>query len=249
MTSVIGTGARHAFGRMSLVPKLHQLRNPDKTSTGTAAFAVPMTPGEIATAGQMFLVGKLRAERVQRERQGDTTASALMPDVDGIPTKEALQAMYRVTRDKTIRDALIFFVYTALLVASTVGIFDVHTAFTSNEAARQRFSARETPGVYWKKTFSNIQQYDEIISWLNIAHDAFGNDAGRGPLLQSMFGEYSLFIIAIFHAGVLLLRNAGGFITNRYDGTQTNELDKMYIIGEQPYITCCVDSHVFVCVF
>ena len=93
--------------------------------------------------------------------------------------------MYRITRDKTIKDALIFIVYTIVLVVASVGIFDVHSAFTTNETARQWFSGRETPGVFWKKTFFDIQQYDEIISWLNIAHDAFGRPAGDGPLLHS----------------------------------------------------------------
>ena len=149
----------------------------------------PHESANVARKADMYFVGKQRAQRVQHQRQGEAVPSAMMDESDGLPAKEALQAMYRITRDKTIKDVLIFMAYTAVLIVASLGIFDVHMAFTANETARQWFSARATPGVFWKKTFFDIQQYDEIISWLNIAHDGFVQDVYYGPLLSSEFGH------------------------------------------------------------
>ncbi|RYG54879.1 hypothetical protein EON66_06570, partial [archaeon] len=64
---------------------------------------------------------------------------------------QALQTMYRVTRNKTMVEALIFIVNFVLLLVVCFGIFDVHSSFVANQSVRQQLVNRALPGSYWKK--------------------------------------------------------------------------------------------------
>ena len=68
-----------------------------------------------------------------------STAALLPMQYQGIPIREGLQGMYRIERDRTIRRCGLFTLHFALLLFIVSNVYDVHVAFTTNDAITDLF--------------------------------------------------------------------------------------------------------------
>ena len=61
----------------------------------------------------------------------------------GIPVREALQAMYKINRDKTLKEAFLFLCWTVLFVGIVFAVNDIHLTFSTNDSLIDLFLDEE----------------------------------------------------------------------------------------------------------
>ena len=66
-----------------------------------------------------------------------------MVGAQGIPVRDMLQATFKLFRDASIVDALVFAVYFSLFLGILYMAFDVHLAFTTDDATIDLFLDEE----------------------------------------------------------------------------------------------------------
>jgi len=81
------------------------------------------------------------------------------------PDVQLLQAHYRITRDKTIQDGVIYLLHFVLLLIVCLNRFDVHGSFAANDGIRVMLTQREMVNNTWRKTYGDIGNMDEIAEY------------------------------------------------------------------------------------
>ena len=66
-----------------------------------------------------------------------------MCSLQGIPVRETLQALYKINRDKTLKEFCLFLVWSLLFVSIVFAVNDVHTTFATNDALLDLFLDEE----------------------------------------------------------------------------------------------------------
>jgi hypothetical protein len=75
----------------------------------------------------------------------------------GIPVREALQSVYKVHRDKVIKEGVLFLAWFGVLVALTTYVNDVSTAYAAGSAVINLVRDQEMRQLsYYDKTMTNV---------------------------------------------------------------------------------------------
>jgi len=74
--------------------------------------------------------------------------------------------MHKINRDKSVKEAILFFFFLLLFGVVVFLLYDVHEAFASNQAIEDLLLKEELPGTVYKKDFSEIMTQTEMWQWL-----------------------------------------------------------------------------------
>eukprot|EP01029_Cantina_marsupialis_P003827 TRINITY_DN13859_c0_g1_i1.p1 TRINITY_DN13859_c0_g1~~TRINITY_DN13859_c0_g1_i1.p1 ORF type:complete len:852 (-),score=226.48 TRINITY_DN13859_c0_g1_i1:160-2715(-) len=93
----------------------------------------------------------------------------------GIPIREGLQALFNIKRSKFCSEALVFAVFFCTILVICLLTYDVHEAFSTNDAIVDLFLDEEFEGAQYKKNFYEIMTMEEFWQWM------------KGPLINGLF--------------------------------------------------------------
>lgn len=74
----------------------------------------------------------------------------------GLPVRELLQSMYKINRDKTVLELLVFGAFMGVFFSIVVSIHNVHLAASTNESLIDLLLDEEFPDVTFKKNFYDV---------------------------------------------------------------------------------------------
>lgn len=132
-------------------------------------------------AKHQYIVGKLLSDRVGKARQPRSASRFTVMhnrntgEMLGLPVREGLQSLYKIARDKSIAECLLFVLLLACFIISCTLLFPVHKMYGSAAAISDLILDEEFPGAQYKKNFYEIMTYDEWWTW------------ARGPLLNGLY--------------------------------------------------------------
>lgn len=85
----------------------------------------------------------------------------------GIPVREGLQAVYKVYRDKSIKEGVLFVAMFAFFLINVNLVNDVSTEFHTSAMFESQFLQQELSSyATWQKTFADVWTYGDIFQWL-----------------------------------------------------------------------------------
>jgi len=159
------------------------LAESDNAGSGSTA-ALAESAGRqqnVHKAKHQYIVGKLLSDRIGKARQPRSAGrftvmhNAATDQMLGLPVREGLQSLYRIARDKSISECMLFLVLLSCFILCSTLLFPVHQMYGSTTAVADLLLDEEFPGAQYKKNFYEIMTHDEWWTWV------------AGPLFNGLY--------------------------------------------------------------
>ncbi len=173
-SSPVGSGSGRRFFGSSFRENTDSKASPNLTAQMNSTEPVSMAnPLNKNSARAIQAANKARADKARSVKHSD--AAAQLRSKKAIPVRDALQAVYKIYRDRKAREALYFLLFVAMFLGITQNVVDVQVEFGSNNALMDLLLDEEFPGTQYKKNFFEIMTQQEVWAWL------------QGPMLNGLY--------------------------------------------------------------